>query len=329
MQLRGKIMAIVALLMAVVLSAGCHRRPLEDMNDGLYLDLTTNLDIQNLKEPLAKPELMRVVFYDAESYEFVSDDYVLADGGFISAQPGKYKMVVYNFDTESTLIRGDWVLPSIEAYTSEIPSSTRTNLLTKLNSTKPDFVAPNPETPIVYMPDHLLVARKDVEVVHRTGIQTIYAEAETIVETYYLAVKLKNRAGLSSAQALLSGQAKSNMFSFEGGVSKEDVILYFDMLAGVNEKTGTDVLHTTFNTFGKLPNVESRLWLTIVVTNTSGETVSWQKDITEEFLNNPDRYIYIEEPEIDIPNPPTPPSTGGGFQPIVDDWAEENYDIAI
>ena len=69
--------------------------------------------------------------------------------------------------------------------------------------------------------------------------------------------------------------------------------------------------------------------LTIVVTNTSGETVSWQKDITEEFLNNPDRYIYIEEPEIDIPNPPTPPSSGGGFQPTVDDWAEENYDIAI
>jgi hypothetical protein len=331
MRLRMKIWSLVALLM-VLLSAGCHRRPLEEMDDSLYLKLDLDLNVQNHEGPLRTPELMRVVFYDAETLDFVSDDYVLPEGGYISALPGKYKMVVYNFDTESTIIRGDRGMTSLEAYTSEIPSSTRANLLTKLKAaaTKPNFIAPDPEALIVYEPDHLLVGREDVEVVRRTGTQTLHAEASSIVESYYLGVKLKNKGHMASAQALISGQAKSNNFGVENGRSNESVILYFDMFSGVNEKEGgVDVLQTTFNTFGKLPEEISHLWLTIVVTNTNGETVSWQKDITEEFKNNPDRYIFIEEPEIEVPIPPTPPSSGGGFQPSVDDWEEENYDIAI
>lgn len=320
-------------LLVVMLLAGCHRRPLEEMDDSLYLKLALDLEVQNHAGPLRTPELMRVVFYDAKTLEFVSDDYVLPEGGYINAIPGDYKMVVYNFDTESTIIRGDRGMTSLEAYTSEIPSSTRANLLTKLKAaaTKPDFVAPDPEALIVYEPDHLLVAREDVEIVRRTGTQTIHADASSIVESYYLGVRLKNKGYLASAQALISGQAKSNNFGIENGRSDESVILYFDMYSGVNEKEGgVDVLQTTFNTFGKIPEEVSRLWLTIVVTNTNGESVSWQKDITDEFKNNDDRYIYIEEPEIEVPIPPTPPGGGGGgFQPSVDEWEEENYDIAI
>ncbi len=322
----------MALLLTLAVSAGCHRRPLEEMNDGLYLDLTLDLEVLNHPGPIPTPELMRVIFYDAKTMEFVSDDYVEAEGGYIHCQPGKYRMVVYNFDTESTLIRNDRWQNTIEAYTSEIPYSTRTNLLTKLNSaTRPaDFVAPSEDELIVYEPDHLVVARKDVEVLHRTGEQIIYAEGESIVETYYLGVKLRNKGNLASAQALLSGQAKSNMFGFEGGRSIEPVILYFDMTAGINDRTGEDALQTTFNTFGKLPGEESHLWLTIVVTNTNGETITWHKDITDRFKDNPDKYIYIEEDEIVVPDPPAPPpGSGGGFHPEVEDWKEEHYDITI
>ena len=319
--------------MALVLSVGCQRRPLEEMNNGLYLSLTIDRDVQNHPGPVEKPELMRVLFYDAETYEFVSDDYVLPDGGYVNAQPGRYHMVVYNFDTEATLIRGDWTAPELEAYTNEIPTSTRTNLLTKMRaaSKSADYVAPGDGDLIVYEPDHLFVARKEVEVFHRTGTQTIYADASSIVETYYLGVRLENSVNLASAQALLSGQARGNMFGFEGGVIEESVILYFDMLSGTNDRTGDTALQTTFNTFGKLPKEYSRLWLTIVLTNTSGETMTWQKDITDEFKDNPDRYIYIEEDPIVIPDPPEPPpgGGGGGFQPSVDEWEEVHQDIVI
>lgn len=332
MSLRRTIESVVLLLMAIVLSVGCHRRPLDDMDDGLYLDLTLDLNVQNHPGPVAKPELMRVLFYDQTTHELVSDDYVLPDGGYISAQPGKYWMVVYNFDTESTLIRGDHHAPLLEAYTSDIPNTTRSNLLTKLNaSSKTDFVAPSTSERIVYEPDHLFVARKPVEVYHRTGTQTIYADASSIVETYYLGVSLKNSQYLASAQALLSGQAESNKFAFEGGVSKESVILYFDMKRGVNDRYGTQVLETTFNTFGKLPNEESRLWLTIVLTNTAGTTITWQQDITDHFKDNDEKYIYIEEdPDnpIVIPTPP-PVEGGGGFQPAVDEWDTIYEDIIV
>ena len=103
------------------------------------------------------------------------------------------------------------------------------------------------------------------------------------------------------------------------------------MKAGVNEKYGTEVLETTFNTFGKLPNEESRLWLTIVVTTTTGEIITWQDDITDKFVDNKDKYIYLEEDPnnpIVVPVPP-PSSEGGGFQPEVDEWDTIYEDIII
>ncbi len=328
MSLRGNIKGGFALLMALVLSVACSRRPLEDMNDGLYLKLNLNLEVQNHDKPIAKPELMRVLFYDPETYEFVSDDYVGPDGGYISAQPGKYKMVVYNFDTESTIIRGESAAPSLEAYTNEIPTSTRTNLLTKLNAaSRVDFVAPSPLEKIVYEPDHLFVAREDVEIFHRTGTQTIHASASTIIETYYLGVKLEGGRNLASAQALLSGQAAGNNFGFEGGVSQESVILYFDMSAGVDD-SGAEVLETTFNTFGKLPEEISHLWLTVVVTNNQGDVEYRQWDITDEFKDNPEKWIFIEEDPIVLPDPP-PSTGGGGFQPSVDEWENVEQDVII
>lgn len=318
--------------MAFVLSAGCERRPLEEMDDGLYLNLNLNLNITNHPQPVSKPELMRVIFYDSESLEFISDDYVLPEGGYISARPGKYKMVIYNFDTESTLVRGDSYAPQLEAYTNDIPSTTRTALLTKLRAaSKSGYMAPSAAERIVYEPDHLFVAREDVEILHRTGTQTIHADASSIVETYYLGVKVQGGENLVSAQALLSGQSAGNNFAFEGGVSQQSVILYFDMKSGINDRYGSEVLQTTFNTFGKLPEEVSRLWLTIVATNVSGTTISWQQDITDLFKDNEDKYIYIEEdPDnpLIIPDPP-PTTQGGGFQPEVDDWDTIYEDILL
>lgn len=329
MSWRGNIKAGFALLMALMLSVACSRRPLEEMNDGLYLKLNLNLDVHNLDKPHTKPELMRVLFYDPDTYEFVSDDYVGPDGGYISAQPGRYKMVVYNFDTEATIIRGESSAPKLEAYTNEIPSATRTNLLTKLNAaSRVDYVAPSETEKIVYEPDHLFVAREDVEIFHRTGTQTIHAAAHSIVETYYLGVRLQGGKNMASAQALLSGQAAGNNFGFEGGMIEESVILYFDMMPGTDEN-GNEVLETTFNTFGKLPKEISHLWLTVVVTNNQGDVEYRQWDITDEFKDNPEKWIFIEEDPIVLPDPPPSTGGGGGFQPSVDEWENVEQDVII
>jgi len=329
MKVRHYILASLVVFSALI--CGCERRPLEDVDDRLWLNLVIDLNVKNMEGQIQTPELMHAIFYDPTTMVKVADDYVKATGGLVNIQPGKYKLVVYNFDTESTLIRNDYYVPSIEAYTSDIPTSTKSSLLTKLSaSTKADpaLVEPDPNIPIVYEPDHLFVARKDVEILRRSGTQTIEANAETIVETYYLGIRLLNKQNLASAQALLSGQVKSNKFGFDGGKSTEEVTLYFNMYAGVNDKTGEDVLQTKFSTFGKLPNSTSRLWLTIVITNTSGTTETWQQDITDQFIDNEDKYIYIESPAIDPPGPGTP-TGNGGFHPTVEDWEETNIDLKI
>ena len=83
----------------------------------------------------------------------------------------------------------------------------------------------------------------------------------------------------------------------------------------------------SFNTFGKLPGKETKLWLTIFLTTQSGQTVEWHKDITDEFFDNPEHKIIIED-EIVVPDPPAG-SGGGGFQPGVSEWEEEHHYIDL
>ena len=104
----------------------------------------------------------------------------------------------------------------------------------------------------------------------------------------------------------------------------------FDMKAA-SDADNNDMVVGQFNTFGKNPSVESRLWLTIIIKTVGGDTVEWHRDITDEFFTDEayeDQTIHIEE-EIDIPEPQPGTGGGGGFQPGVDDWDVENVPINI
>ena len=113
---------------------GCERRELEYGNAVINLSLKINLNIrvngefQNLPEP----EMMRVMFFDPDTYDFVTETYLPAKGGRVSIAPGKYKFIGYNFDTEATLIRGDMNYNTIEAYTNEVSSALKSNMLNAL-----------------------------------------------------------------------------------------------------------------------------------------------------------------------------------------------------
>ena len=138
---------------------------------------------------------------------------------------------------------------------------------------------------------------------------------------------------MASARALLTGQIASNFIGFpkEEGKTDTAVVLMFDMNAGT-DKYENDIVVGKFNTFGKNPHVESRLWLTIIIKTVGGDTVEWHRDITDEFFTEDaieDQTIHIEE-EVEVPQPDNPGGGGGGgFQPGVDDWDEENVPINI
>ena len=336
------------ILIATVLTVfmGCERRPLEYGNANVNLRLRINLNVRvnGQMESLPEPEMMRVMFFNPETYDLITESYLPAHGGRISLPPGRYKFIGYNFDTEAVLLRNDRNFYTIEAYTNEVSSALKASMLAAIRYGKSATKADTDETAwdialnkvqeggVIYEPDHLFVSHEDVVVKNISGEQTIEADAETIIETWKISVRIKNEQYMASARALLTGQIASNFIGFpkEEGKTDTDVTLMFDMQAG-SDADDNDIVIGKFNTFGKNPNVESRLWLTIIIKTAGGDTVEWHRDITDEFFTEDaieDQTIYIEE-EIDIPTPENPEGGSGGFQPGIDDWVEENIPINI
>ena len=148
---------------------------------------------------------------------------------------------------------------------------------------------------------------------------TVYATVSDVVETYAFEVPNVHGAEyVQSVEAFITNQARSNFFG-RLEVSNEPATIWFPV--GVDRQK--ECFFTVFNTFGKLPG-ESRSFLHIMITNTSGEEVQISVDITDQFEKE-DREIIIDE-EIDIPEPE---DRGGGIAPTVDPWEEENHDVPI
>jgi len=353
--------SVIARIMAIVSHMAlmsCERRPLNEMNDRILLNLKVDLKVMN-KIELPEPEVMRVVFYNPETGKKVTEDYLSAGGGYISVPPGEYRAIVYNFDTESTLIRNDDNINEIECYTNEISPALKSRMYSVINksaaqiraaaaqtkagsdstSTKADDMAwvkaveDLEKSALIYEPDHLFVARQNMKILNTSGEQVFETTAESVVESYYISVNVKNIKNMASATALLTGQIASNKIGYEKeeGKTNTNVTLFFNMEAAQNEdNVNRDKIEATFNTFGKLPSSESRLWLTIAVTNTDGTTVEWHRDITAEFDNNPDHRIEIVEDTIVIPEVNNgSEGSGGGFQPGVSEWDEEHHTILL
>lgn len=345
--MRRFIRILIIALVALATLWSCERRELEygSVSVNLRLKVKLNVRVNGEFEELPEPEMMRVMFFDPDTYDLVTESYMPSTGGRITLPPGKYKFIGYNFDTEATLLRNDRNYYSIEAYTNEVSNAMRTSMLNAIrygmSATKADEEEDRvwelalqrlQENPIIYEPDHLFVSHQDVEVYNIAEDQTIEADAETIIETWKISVRIKNEQYMASARALLTGQIASNFIGLpkEEGKTDTDVTLMFDMKAA-SDADNNDMVVGQFNTFGKNPSVESRLWLTIIIKTVGGDTVEWHRDITDEFFTDEayeDQTIHIEE-EIDIPEPQPGTGGGGGFQPGVDDWDVENVPINI
>ena len=285
-----------------------------ELNLDLDLDVEVDIESHTVIEP---PEYMKLGFYSPQGGGLLNTEYVEAEGGPLHTPAGTYQMVAYSFGTEWTQVRGEGDINTLEAFTSDI---TRTKAAALAGFTRNG--GDEPEGPIIYTPDHLLVARKQIEIPHLTAgthSVTIKAEAATILETY--GFEVNNVTGLeyiASAEAFVTNQARSSFFG-RGEVSTDPATISFPV--EVDRAKGH--IHTTFNTFGKLPG-ESHSYLHILILDTDGKEYHISTDITDQF-EKPDHHIIIEE-EVDIPKPQGP---GGGIAPTVDQWEEVENDVNI
>lgn len=339
---------LILCLFVVAACAGCKRRPLVDLENVHYLrvyldeellNVTTGFYDASLEHPdYDTPEILRAVLCDPATDRVTAETYLRNSGsdargnyldGYITAYPGDYNLLVYNYDTETTQIRDAQTYRAAEAYTGEIDSYLRSQLYSRSGAT---------DERIVYDPDHLFAARRtSLNIPYRTHVDTLrteagdYFTARSIVKTYYLQIRVKNAQYLSSTVALLTGLAGSKRLSDESCRSDDPVTVYFGMRQADVRRDGaeTAVIYATFSTFDKLPDRDNSLEISFELATTYGVTYTASLDITDKF-SEPDavehQWILIDR-TIEIPEPGDP--SGGGFSPGVDDWNDIGSDIFI
>lgn len=339
-------------ILAALLIISCERRALVSPTSATMIQVQVaiqnisniNCDIYNsrIPRPNITTEMMHVVLYDPETERIVTETYItdtlrdakgnLVMSGYVNANPGVYDVLVYNFDTESTIVRNQNSMNTIEAYTNEVQSSIYTRYRSR--------VGDDGFEPVVYEPDHLIVSTEKNHVIpFHEDIHVINSRAYSIVETYYLQIKVDGLQYVSSAQALMGGMSSSNLIG-SNTPSLDPACVYFEMQKGKDggREDGDDVICCLFNTFGKIKDIESKLEVTFDVTTTDGRRVEKTFDISKVFETEDAierHWLILDENDYKmVIDPPQNPSGGkvgggGGFEPVVEDWEEEHAEISL
>ncbi len=328
-----RFLPVLMLLSLILLS--CRRIPLRDPDGNVLLDLelklqmditvATDIDLDTHPEYKEKvegkmPEWLCVCFYDAQTHQLVTQDFIGAQGGFINVQPGTYDIIIYNLGDESTQVSGTETRGGAYAFTSQEG--------TRVKVTKGSKGEEKAEYDIIYEPDHLLVGTVEGVVIpdEREPDYSINIEAQlqSVLETFTFEIAtVTGGEHVARADVYITNQA-SGRYLWDNRYASRPCAIHVP--AVVDKEKG--VLYTVFNSFGKFPDPSSEVFLSVQVTGESGGKYLWTYDITEQ-LSNPDntgKALVITEP-MDVPE--DTPASGGGFTPRVDDWNQEVIEIPL
>lgn len=347
-----KVLRLISLAMVSLLIFSCEHRPLMDPNTGHYIRVYLDEDIRNvtygfynpnLEHPdYLRPNVMRVVVANPVTGAVVAERFLQNQGdderghyfdGYMSIPAGEYNLLTYSFGSARTLVRNERNFYDMEAYTATlsdyhmqfIPSS-RIEL---------------EDSRIVYAPEHLFHDVAEPIVIKNTPeIDTLltssgeYFRAHSMVKSYYLQVRVRGFEWINTAVSMLSGMAGSSLMHGHNMIeSADNVNLFFAMnytdKQSAREAT-TATLYATFNTFGKLPDVESIYTLNFEFVRSDGTSQLEQIDITSLFdtpLARENQWLIIDQ-EIVI-SPPEGGGSGGGLSPGVGVWKDVEGDIQM
>lgn len=313
-----RILIYMTMLLCIMVS--CQRRPLTTADYTVIVNIEIEKEIVNY-EVEKDPSIMRCVFYNSDNGAFVTQAFLPPTGGQVSLIPAReYDVLVYNFDTESTWLKEENWFHKIYASTSLIPDSFKTKLRSRSESKVDD-------ENIAYDPDHLFVGRLNDVFVPARSVEApalvLDIKAETVVESWLLDVKtVTGVENVGSVVGVVTGLTRHNTIG-TGERSKEYVTVYFD--TPVVDEEGH--LTARFNTFGYNPESGAPQILSLVFTDIAGNGHSFDFDVSDQFVSNPEQIIYINTDQIHIPTPIT--SGSGGFVPKVDEWEDINTEIII
>lgn len=306
------------LLLSSILLVGCDFRDVLDDYPVSGVDIRLNW--KGVTENL--PDGMRVIFYPKSEEGRKVDTYLSATGGEVKVPPGRYSVIIYNYNTESVLIRGDESYETIEAYTGSC-----TGLNTKEE--------------MVWSPDPLyVVSLDDVHIKKSDDVFLMEYKPEAVVKRYSFEIKV---AGLYNVADIICNVGGMNGCYSLGkrscGLSTVPVY--------VDTSKGDGVIKGSFAGFMLPKSAATRADMPVMMTlklvkldNTVQEVkVDITKVVTppppdpdEEPGENPDEEIPDMDVTIDIPleedivveDVKPGPGEGGGIGGDVGDWGDED-----
>lgn len=243
----------------LLMLAGCHPRELPEGYPLVVVQVGFNWDEKEGAGSL--PEGMRVIFYPKDAEGCKVDVFLPVGGGEVKLPPGRYAAVVFNYDTETVLIRGEEAYETVEAYT---------------NPCRPDMAGTEK---MVWGPDALYTAKVDDFEARDTDEPVVLeVEPRLVVETRRFNLKAERLDNVGSAWGSLEGMADRYLLGKGCGKNTPSPI-YFDV------GKGDGALKGSFTTFGLPDGMASRaaggvkMKLVLIKIDRSVQTV--EVDITQ------------------------------------------------
>lgn len=314
-----KAVRILIVLWSALAALSCQRRPLTVADNNVMVRIEIDRDIVNY-ELEKDPAMMRVMFFECGTGRFAAQAFLSPEGGYVNVVPGRrYDLLVYNFDTRSTVVQDEYVFGQIAATTNEVPESVKSALRSRGSKYEDER--------IVFEPDHLFAGRLTDVYIPARGVDSdpvvLQVTATTVVQTWKLYVEtIQGVEWIAGVSGVISGLAGGNRLS-TGERTSDLVSVFFETLH--LQEDGK--LVASFNTFGYNP--DSRQVLSLVIIDVSGRGHEFNIDISGQFVDNEAQAIHIVTDEIVIEEPEDPGTGGGGLQPDVDEWENIENDIII
>lgn len=339
------------------LFTSCEHRELEDPSAMHYVRIYLDEHLRNVsygfyddtkpRPEYRTPNVLRVTLCDPESGQVRAERYLQNRGsdergtyidGYIAAAPGRYNLMAYNFDTQSTHVRNQQDFYGMQVYTNPISDEVRSRLVS-VRANNPDDSTRVNEWEILYEPDHFFVeSGRQITVRDNIYTDTLltddgdYFKAESVVKTYYIQVNVKGIEYVKSAVSFITGMAGATWMHNRTMVADPPTSIYFEMNPGTRKSRSGEtvaVAFSNFNTFGKIKEVDGYILVTFEFNTVFGTTQTETIRLTEMFDTpqvQEQQWIIIDK-TIEIIPPEG--STTGGLTPGVGKWDEVQGNISL
>ena len=311
---------LILFLMVAICFASCRRVDLHTATSSVYIGIETDttprltvpeyFDVDSSPEMYARvygPEIpiYRVCVYDTETKDFVAEDFLPAEGGFLNIPPGTYDMIIYSSGSSVTYVDDDYSRWHIYAGTNA-------------EETSSGLMIPEPE--------HIFTALlEEVEIpIYSTSssIREMKVKTSKVLESYSIQfTDIADIERVETAEIRISSQVPGR---YLWGERTKDLSGSVRFNPVVDKENGR--IYAVFNTFGRNTYRQNKVLATLVVVDVNGRIHQWTADITDwiESFDNVRKEIIIDN-EIKVPDT----TDGGGLNPDVDDWDDNEIYVPI